>query len=209
MFVTLAVEDRLSETVARRLIADYAPGLQVFETMGLKGNNYLRQNLRQLNQIASNLRPALVFTDLDRSLSCPPALIHNWTEGIRQSPDLRSPDLLIRVAVLEIEAWLLADRHNAADWLSVAISRIPANPESIPNPKRLLIELAGRSRKRELRTALVPRRGIGTDQIGPDYNQAVGDFAVNHWNPEIARQYATSLNRAIIRIAELAARQPA
>lgn len=209
MFVTLAVEDRLSDTVARRLIADYAPGLQVFETMGLKGNNYLRQNLRQLNQIASNLRPALVFTDLDRSLSCPPALIHHWTEGIRRSPDLRSPDLLIRVAVLEIEAWLLADRHNAADWLSVAIRRIPTNPENIPNPKRLLIELAGRSRKRELRAALVPRRGIGTDQIGPDYNQAVGDFAVNHWNPEIARQYATSLNRAIIRIAELAARQPA
>ena len=202
MFVTLAVEDRLSDTVAKRLLADYAPGLQVFDTMGLQGNDYLKRSLRQLNHIAYNLRPVLLFTDLDRPLSCPPALLRDWTGNIR-----RSPNLLLRVAVLEIEAWLLADRDSVAAWLSIAVSRIPANSENISNPKRLLIELASRSRQRHLRAALVPRHGIGTDQIGPDYNQVVGDFAAHHWNPETARLYAPSLNRAVIRIAGLAERQ--
>lgn len=203
MFVTLAVEDRLSDAVAQRLLADYAPGLQIFETMGLQGNDYLKRNLRQLNHIARNLRPVLLFTDLDRPLSCPPALLREWAGSIRHSPNL-----LLRVAVLEIESWLLADRDSVAAWLSVAVSRIPAHPESISNPKRLLIELASRSRQRHLRAALVPRQGIGTDQIGPDYNRTVGDFAANHWNPETARRSAPSLHRAIVRIAELAAQQP-
>ena len=202
MFVTLAVEDRLSDAVAKRLLADYAPGLQIFDTMGLQGNDYLKRNLRQLNHIAHNLRPVLLFTDLDRPLSCPPALLRDWTGNIR-----RSPNLLLRVAVLEIESWLLADRNSVADWLSIAVSRIPAQPENISNPKRLLIELASRSRQRHLRAALVPRQGIGTDQIGPDYNHTVGDFATHHWHPETARRNAPSLHRAIVRIAELAAQQ--
>ena len=204
MYITLAVEDRLSEAVAMRLIADYAPGWQVFQTRGLQGYSYLKRNLHKLNQIARYQHPALVFTDLDRPLSCPPALLRDWIGNIR-----RSPDLLIRVAVLEIESWLLADRHSLADWLSVAVRRVPANPESIANPKRRLMELAARSPKRELREALVPRQGIGTDQIGPDYNRTAGDFAANLWDPEMARRSAPSLERAIVRIAELAAQQPA
>lgn len=201
MYVTLAIEDRLSDAVANRLIADYAPGLQVFETLGFRGSDYLRHNLHNLNQIANNLRPVLVFTDLDSLASCPPALVQNWTQGIRPSPNL-----LIRVAILEIEAWLLADRRGIARWMALAANRIPANPESILDPKRTLVELANRSPNRQLRQAIVPRRGIGSSRTGPDYNQKVSEFAASHWNPETARQYAPSLNRAIIRIAELNAR---
>lgn len=114
-----------------------------------------------------------------------------------------SSQLMIRVAVLEIEAWLLADRVGVAQWRSVAASRVPDNPEGISDPKRTLIELASRSRNRHLREAIVPRRGTGTHQVGPGYNQSVGEFASQFWNPETARSHAPSLNRAIIRIAEL------
>lgn len=201
MPVTLAVEDRLSESVAKRLLAEYAPSVQILETLGLRGNRPLRQSLRRLNQIATFQRPALVFTDLDRPQSCPATLVREWTQGL-----VISSQLMIRVAVLEIEAWLLADRAGVARWLSVAAHRVPGDPESISDPKRALIELANRSRNRDLREAIVPRHGTGTHQIGPGYNQSVGEFASRHWRPESARSNAPSLNRAVIRIGELASK---
>ena len=200
MFITLGVEDRLSELVARRLLTEYAPNFEVFETLGLRGNRQLRRSLRPLNAIATRQRPALIITDLDRPQSCPPALLREWASGLTLSPNL-----LIRVAVLEIEAWLLADQAGIAQWLGISANRIPANPETVLDPKRTLVELANRSRNRDLRTAIVPRRGIGTHQIGPGYDQMVGEFALQHWNTEAARSTARSLDKAIIRIGELVA----
>ena len=202
MPITLGVEDELSEIVARRLIAEYAPGMQVIDTIGLQGNRLLRQQLRRLNQIAAYRHPALVLTDLDRPQSCPPELLREWTQNREMAPDL-----LLRIAVLEIESWLLADRRGIARWLSLAVSQVPSNPESILDPKRTLVELAGRSRNRALREAIVPRRRAGTHHTGPGYNEFVGEYAVNHWNTEAARSTAPSLDRAIIRIGELAHRQ--
>ena len=182
MFVTLGVEDRLSELVAKRLISEYAPNLEVSETLGLRGNRQLRQSLRQFNAIAIHQRPALIFTDLDRPRSCPPALLRNWMQGLAISSQL-----MIRVAVLEVEAWLLANRVSIAQWLSVSANRVPDNPESVVDPKRTLIELANHSSYRSLRAEIIPRRGNGTHQIGPGYNQSVGEFAVQRWNTEAAR----------------------
>ncbi len=198
MPVTLGVEDRLSETIAKRLISEYAPNLQISETLGLRGKNYLRQRLVGFNQIATHQRPALVFTDLDRPQSCPPELLRSWTQGIALSSQL-----IIRVAVIEIEAWLLADRAGIAQWLSVAVSRVPYSPEGIPDPKRTLVQLASRSSKRYLREAIVPRHGAGTHQIGPGYNDSVSEFAAQRWNTEAASSNASSLDRAIVRITEL------
>ena len=202
MLITLGVEDELSELVARRLVKEYAPRIQIIDTVGLQGNRQLREQLRRLNQIAAYRHPALVLTDLDRPQSCPPALLREWTQNRTMAPNL-----LLRVAVLEIESWLLADRRGIAQWLSLAVSQVPSNPESILDPKRTLVELAGRSRNRALREAIVSRRGAGTHHTGPGYNESVGDYAINHWNTEAARSNAPSLDRAIIRIGELALRQ--
>ena len=192
----------MTESVAKRLIAEYAPDMEIAETLGLQGSGPLRQSLRHLNEIATYQRPTLVFTDLDRPESCPPALLRNWGQGLSISPRL-----LIRVAVLETETWLLADRAGIARWLSVTTNRLPNNPEQIPDPKRTLVELASRSRSRELREAIVPRRGPGTHEVGPGYNQSVSEFATRQWNPDEARRRSPSLDRAIIRIGELALRE--
>lgn len=199
MLITLGAEDELSEIVGRRLISEHAPGLQIIDTIGLQGNRQLRQQLRRLNQIAIYRHPVLVLTDLDRPQSCPPELLREWTQS-----RAISPNLLLRVAVLEIESWLLADRQGVAGWLSLAVNQVPSDPESILDPKRTLIELAGRSRNRALREAIVPRRGAGTHHTGPGYNESVGEYAINLWNTEVARSNAPSLDRAIMRIGELA-----
>ena len=192
----------MSASVAERLLRVYAAGIRVAEVIGGNGKYRLRQQLPALDVIARYQRPALVLTDLDSPQSCPPALLREWSQN-----RTLAPALLLRVAVLEVESWLLADRNGIANWFGIAVNRVPYNPESILDPKRTLVQLASRSPHRVLREAIAPRRVRGTHRTGPDYNRVMGEFATQHWNTEAARQYAPSLNRAIIRITELAARQ--
>ncbi len=60
-----------------------------------------------------------------------------------------APYMCFRVAVREVEAWLLADREQIARFLSIARSRVPQSPETLDNPKQRLVELARHSRRRE------------------------------------------------------------
>ena len=201
--ITLAVEDELSEAVAKRLLADYAPNMPAMRTEGLNGFGQLKAKLPSFNMMARYREPVLIITDLDNPASCPVALIREWRQNLEIEPKL-----LFRVAVMEIEAWLIADHSRLAQWLGIADRLVPRNPERIHQPKERLVALARRSPKRALREAIVPRSN-GTRTTGPGYNQHVSDFATHHWNPETARRNAPSLHRAIVRIAELAAQQPA
>ncbi len=198
MFITLGVEDALSESVASRLIAEYVSGAEIVSTMGLTGYDYLRQNIGKFNQIARYKGPVLVLTDLDRPESCPAELLREWTGDLRIYPSL-----LIRVAVLEIESWIMADRRAFTEWLGIAQSRASRRPEELPDPKRDLIEMALRSRKRDLRAGLVRIYPDGLHERGPDYNVLLGNFVAELWNPEVARSNAPSLDRAISRIVQM------
>ena len=141
---------------------------------------------------------SLIVADSDRPEPCPPALVLSWLRGFQASPRL-----LLRFAVLEVEAWILADRVGCARWLRVSESIMPRDPEQETDPKRRIVQLANRSRSRELRAAIVPQGGYGTNRVGPDYNAEVGRFVVGEWNPEAARLRAPSLDRTIMRLAEL------
>ena len=198
MLVTLGIEDALSASVASRLVNEYTHGGEIVNSIGLRGNGYLRNRLRDLNQIAAYVGPVLVLTDLDRPGSCPAELVEEWTQNI--SPD---PNLLIRVAVLEIEAWVLADRRSFAEWLRIARNRVPHRPEEVDDPKQTLVNLARRSRKRDLRDGLVRRHRDGLYRPGPDYNALLSDFVEHAWDPEAARLNSRSLDRAIRRIADM------
>ena len=200
MLITLGVEDALSEAVAVRLIKQYAKGARKSQTVGLKGNDDLRKRLPSLNAIASYVGPALVLTDLDSPQRCPAELVASWTQGIR-----RSPNLVLRVAVLEVEAWIIADRGNFARWLGISESVIPRAPEQVDDPKRALVQLARRSRNRNLRDGLVSDRGNGLFLPGPGYNPELRDFVNRRWDPEAARLAAPSLSRAIRRVSDLTA----
>ena len=199
--ITLAVEDVLSEAVATRLVNDYLPGVGVREVIGRQGIGYIRRRMRDLNRIALYENPVLVVADLDRSQDC----AANRVARLRESLTVSTPKMLIRIAVLEIESWIMADREGIAGWLRIAANTIPRNPEDVADPKGTLVQLAGRSRSRGLREAIAPLRVLGTHRTGPNYNQAVGEFVSQHWNPEVARLGSPSLDRAIARIAELGA----
>ena len=189
----------MSESVAHRLLRDYAPNLQPTRTEGLTGFGQLKARFTSFSKIAHYREPVLLITDLDDPKSCPLALIQEWRQRLPAEPNL-----LFRVAVVEIESWLIADRPSISRWLSIADRHVPRRPETLLHPKESLVGLARRSRKRALREAIVPRSG-STSNVGPGYNDALGDFALNDWNPEAARSLSPSLHRAITRIAELSA----
>jgi hypothetical protein len=90
------------------------------------------------------------LTDLDQH-GCAPEIIKGW---LREQPH---GNLVFRVAVREVEAWLLADRVGFAKFLDVSIDLLPQEPDEVLDPKQTLINLARRSRIRSLREALVPR----------------------------------------------------
>lgn len=156
------------------------------------GFGYLRKHIAGWNAAAKG-QPFLLLTDLDAA-ECPFSPLQSWFSVPKNN------NLLFRVAVREVESWLLADAEGIATFLAVKLATVPANPESLPDPKRVLVELAARSRKKDLREDIAPKRS-STAKQGPDYNACLGRFVLDHWNVAGAAGNAASLRRTIERLA--------
>ena len=189
VFITAAVEGNVDEAVVRRLIEHVGgtPG----PVYGRNGKDHLRQRISNYNQ-AARLSPWVVLVDIDHDAECAPPLRSAWLPAL-------SPYMCLRVAVRQVEAWLLADRERLAKFLSVSTSRIPHNPESVEHPKSTLVELARYSRRRDIRDDMVPRPGSGRS-VGPAYTARLIEFVIRErtgWRPEVAARYSDSLNRSL------------
>lgn len=138
---------------------------------------------------ASAHSPWLVLRDLDNH-ACAPSLLEQII------PDRNDhPNLLLRVCVRSIEAWLLADQHAIASFLGLRLGAFANDPDGLANPKRSLIEAAAQSRRRDLREGITPRTGSGRT-IGPEYNAIMMAFLENHWSLERALDSSSSLKKA-------------
>jgi len=139
--------------------------------------------------------PFLIVTDLDRR-ECTPILVREWL------PEPKHPNLIFRVAVQELESWILADRKGIAAFGGFASSRIPPYTDAIPDPKRFLVRLFSRSRSPELRSRIVPSRN-STAVVDPDYNAALSDFVDDDWSVERACRSSESCRRAFRQLSKL------
>ena len=192
--IVVAVEDPLSEAVALRLLA--LNGLKAANSLVLGGASKLQTRAERLNQAARKV-PVFLLTDLDTRRRCPASLVENWIH----TP---SAKMLFRVAVMEVECWLLADSVGFTRFAKLQTDRIPKNVDrEVDDPKRLLVNLIRKSRDVRLRRDVVPADG-STAQVGLAYNQRLSDFVVNLWNPEEAASRSASLARAMDRMKEWA-----
>lgn len=184
--VNFAVEGPTDEAVARRLIqhAGGIPG-KSYITHG-KAN--LKSRIRGYNN-AANYFPWLVLVDLNAEYACAPSLIQEWVG----SP---SPLLCLRVAVRAIEAWLLADAPNIANFLGVPLGSIPVFPEQEADPKQRIIHLARQSRKRAIQEGLAPDPSTG-QRVGALYTSLLIEFVQHYWDIQQATTRAPSLQSAI------------
>jgi hypothetical protein len=185
-YVYVVVEDALQEAVIRKLLSIYRQDIQHCYAIGHQGNVYIRSKLRDFNN-ASEQVPYIVITDLDR-WDCAPSLKTAWMNFEPNSY------FLFRIAVKEVEAWILADRENFSKFLGIATQKIPHNTESIENPKAFLIQLARNSRKKNLANEIAPQ---GKAPQGPGYNLLLTRFIEETWDAEHARANNNSLDRLI------------
>jgi hypothetical protein len=187
------VEGLMDEAAATRIIA--ACGLQPGTCYGKKGCTYIKQKIGQFNQTAKSINYLALVDFMDTGAACPAEVVMEWLPH----PE---PLMLFRVVVRELESWLLADRNNIASFLGVSVDIVPKSPESLPDPKQALINLARRSRKAKLREALVPSDG-STAREGRLYTSEMTRFIRDHWDLQAAREMAPSLNKCIVRVESL------
>ncbi|MEP0859270.1 hypothetical protein [Trichocoleus sp. DQ-U1] len=186
--INLVVEDALSEAVLKEMLKQSQRPFSVGNCLHGRGNGYIKKNISGLNHGAKGM-PYLVLTDLDNA-ECPLSLISSWL------PQPRHPNLIFRVAIKEVEAWLLAHREAFAEFLNISVNLIPGDVDEIPDPKQLLINLARKSKKRNLRDAIVPDSN-STAKIGKDYNGQLIQFVQQNWQVEPAQASSGSLQRAM------------
>ncbi len=186
--IQLAVEDDLSEAILRKILSNSKRPFAIGTCYVGRGFGYLRRTIRGFNNAAKGT-PFLVLTDLDR-IECPPELIATWL------PEPPHPNLLFRVAVKEVEAWLLADQAGLASFLSIKRALVPGDADAIEDPKAQLMDLAKRSSRRDLRADIVPPSG-STRRIGPNYNGRLISFVQGHWDISVAKRYSPSLMRTV------------
>ena len=181
--LTIATEDELSEAIALRIVLDF-PALEVGLCVRQGGNGYLRSRMRNFREMA--LRgPVLVITDLDTSM-CPVALRNAW---LRPLP--HPPGLLLRVAVREIESWLLADHNAVVTLLGKKVERrLPDDSDRIPDPKDFILELA-RLAPRDFRFDLRAEAGAIARQ-GLGYNHRLCGLVGSSWCPARAAKRSPS-----------------
>lgn len=188
-----AVEGVVDEAVVRKLIehGGGTPG----DIFGKQGKLLLHQKIAAYNHAAQHAH-WIVLVDLDREEDCAPPLRNSWLPN-------PAPNLCFRVAVREVEAWVLADAEELASFLGVSRKRVPAQPETLDDPKDTLVNLARMSRRRDIREDMVPRPGSGR-AVGPAYASRMIEFVSGRWRPGIAAARADSLRRAIACIKRLA-----
>ncbi|MBN3854652.1 DUF4276 family protein [Paraburkholderia sp. Ac-20340] len=194
-YAVLATEDQLSEEVGFRLLKEV--GFEASVCLRKNGNGYLQKRIPNLCEMAIQ-QPVLLLTDLDR-LACPTQLIANWI-GARAKPS----ELIFRVVVRTIESWLLADHEGMRRLLGPRTPKLPSTPDELQEPKQTLLGLANRG-TRAMREDLVANNGAIASQ-GIGYNAVLSTWIRDDWAPARAATRSPSLERARLRLGELAAK---
>ena len=192
LYVALATEDELSEAVGKRLLSEIKYPVEASLLLRKNGYGYLRSGLKKCCELAAQ-QPVVLLTDLDR-YACPLELIDDWFGNV-----VRPNRLIFRIAVREIESWLLAD-HDAIRGLVGQKGKLPTDPDTLIDPKAKLLALAKNASK-DVRLDLVKEEGAVALQ-GIGYNARLTDFVSSVWDPELAAGRSASLRRTRERLQE-------
>jgi hypothetical protein len=193
------VEDQVSRSVLVRLVEERnriaEENLLIVEGFPLVrgGNMRIRSLCGSLLAMAQKGVPSLVLTDLDQ-VPCAPRLLRDWFSLCEESDPVLPKGLFFRVAVKEVEAWLMADTKMISQYLGIAEANFPSRPEELPDPKGTLFSILRTKGRRKFHRDMIPRPGA---HIGPLYNPYMCEFVEQHWRPEVAAEHSASLAKAI------------
>jgi hypothetical protein len=187
-------EDPLTCALGEQLVAELLPGWSMpLTSINTKGITKLLPELPRFIQQAKHLRPVLCIADTDGK--CVKALLSEWL------PKAPPENFSLRLAVSEAESWLLADRKALACYLEIAEKLVSKIPDEEVNPKRHLLTLARKSKKRDIRLEVVSQTDLSKQ--GNGYNPHFCNFVKTHWSAQRAAENSPSLARALPRIVNL------
>lgn len=186
--VTLVYEDILQKEVCEKIITGFDKKYCIHSYLKGHGFGSIKNNINSFNSAASGFT-YIVFIDLDND-TCAPNKISSWLDGSK------SNNLLLRVAVKEIESWIIADKEHFQLFLGLRHDLIPDNVDRIPDPKAFLFDLVKKSKKSHLIRDICPKN---TARLGPLYNETLSKFVWSSWDPNLAQLHSPSLNRTIKR----------
>jgi hypothetical protein len=187
--LNLVFEDQISEFIMKKL-ADKTKKYIIANSYSEGGFGYIKKNIRGFNE-ASKGSPFFVLADLD-TVDCAPTLIEDWLKVPV------NPNLIFRVAVHEVEAWILADIEGFSKYTGISKANFQIDPDKIEDPKAVLIQLVKRCRNRGIREDILPKNEFAT--VGPNYNGRLGEFVINHWSISRAMKRSDSLKRAMLHL---------
>lgn len=196
MEIGLLIEGNLDEVVASALLQRAA--LTKGTVYGKRGWRYIRDKAQGFNN-ASVGYPILAIVDfMDTGEDCAPSIRQDWIQNQHEN-------MLFRVAIPEIESWLLADQSGFADFLGIRRHLVPERPDTVADAKSQVMQLASRSRYRSRREAIVPKAGYSSRE-GPLYTSELSIFVNNNWDIEAALVRSPSLQSAVKNVEEMAVR---
>jgi hypothetical protein len=179
----------------RRLLDERPVAYAIGAVFKQGGFGYLKRQSQAFNNMAKAC-PVLLLTDLDKH-PCAPKLLDEWLKHPKH------PDFLLRVAVREVEAWLLACDRELREFLGIRRVQNFSAPEILEDPKGELLKLAAASPRRDLREAIVRRDTGGHLRQGPAYNSTLARFVNQNWQSEAAGNKCPSLGRMISALSTL------
>lgn len=193
--VVVVGEDQLCCALAEAIILQSNRGAIIQQRTITNGCAPFRAMIEKMNVVADSVMPVIMLADADQA-PCVVTQRNTWM------PPHPSPRLALRLAVREAEAWVLADHEGLSAFAQFSPALMNRTPDVIMDPKQELLRLIRRSKRRDLREEMLPRKG-SSSPTGLGYNMHLKQFVQESWSAERAAERSPSLSRCIPRIAAL------
>lgn len=187
-------EDPLTCALGEQLVTELLPSwIMPLAAINKKGVTKLIPEFPRFIEQAK-FQPVLCIADTDGK--CVKELLAKWL------PKALPDNFCLRLAVAEAESWLIADRKSIAEYFGIPEKHISKAPDEEVDPKRHLLNLARKSKNRDLRLEMVSQ--TDHSKQGTGYNPRLRHFVKMHWSAQRAAENSPSLARALVRISKLA-----
>lgn len=193
------VEDAPSAAIAQKLVATRNDRLSrrlVFRNgfpAIMRGHGDIKSRCQAFLNMARSGSHTLILTDLD-TVECACALIRDWFAIPQEDPVNLPSQCIFRVAVREVESWIIADHAAWAEYIGIPAANFSIHPDRLDDPKEHLLKVIRRKGKKKIHREMLPK---GSAHIGPRYNEVLCDFVDKLWVPARAAENSPSLDRAL------------
>ncbi len=192
------VEDPPSAAVAKKLVnsrnaqkADQLIFREGFPNI-TGGYGEIKNKCSALLNMARSGYHTFILTDLDRA-ECAVTLIRDWFSIPTDTPIKLPKECIFRIAVREVEAWLLADLASWSRYIGIPSSNFSETPDDLDDPKQHLLNVVRRKGTKNIHRDMLP---VDNAHIGPRYNEVLCNFVEKKWLPDRAAANSPSLARA-------------